>query len=375
MKNDLTIALDARTVYSESRRGTGKNLIDLYTLAARKRPNWRFVMLHRGQCEGDPFAGLDNVENICGEMPGDRYNAWLNLKLPLMARAAGADLLHCPANVAPKFKLLPYIMTLHDLIPLTGKDEKYVAWWRKNVAAGLAKARGVITPSEFSKQQIVSEFGGYSDKILVNHWAADSDIKCVTDEAQLAKIREKYGIDPARRYVFGYGADDVRKNTQRLLEVWSLLDEGLKKEYQLVLVGLNDRALKRFAGHLECYKCGDSVKLCGFADESDMAGLMSGATLLCYPSLSEGFGLPVLDAFACRTAVLTSDMTSLPEVGGDAAVYVAPKDVSSMVDGLSRLMMEEDLREELVDKGWHRLNKFTWDACVDRFVDFIERIF
>ncbi len=93
---------------------------------------------------------------------------------------------------------------------------------------------------------------------------------------------------------------------------------------------------------------------------------MSGATVLCYPSLSEGFGLPVLDAFACNTAVLTSNTTSLPEVAGDAAVLVDPEDCQSIAEALAELLRNERQRQELVARGRARLKKFTWQACAER---------
>lgn len=373
MKKNIKIALDARTVYTQVRRGTGKNLIDLYSRAARKRPQWQFVMLHRDKAANDPFSDLPNVTNVFGEFPGDRYNAWLNIKLPLMARKAGADILHCPANVAPKLKLLPYVLTLHDLIPLSGGDKKYVSWWRSNVAAGVKKACGVITPSDYSKRQIVSEFGDYADKIMVNHWAPDGDMKFVDDPVVLQAVRQKYGIDGRKRYVFGFGAADTRKNTQRMLNVWASLSDKYHEKYQLVLVGLNDCAMKKFTSQVKEIGCGDSVTLCGFADEEDMSALLSGADIMFYPSLLEGFGLPILDAFVCRSPVVTSNTTSLPEVGGDAVCYVDPICEKSIADGLMKLMDDDSMRCELVKRGLQRVESFTWDACVDRFIDFIER--
>jgi glycosyltransferase involved in cell wall biosynthesis len=107
------------------------------------------------------------------------------------------------------------------------------------------------------------------------------------------------------------------------------------------------------------------VLLHGFADEADLPALISGADVLCYPSLSEGFGLPVLDGFACGTAVLTSNVTSLPEVAGDAAVLVDPRDSQAIGRALQQLLSDEALRRGLVARGRERCKRFTWKACVD----------
>ena len=103
----------------------------------------------------------------------------------------------------------------------------------------------------------------------------------------------------------------------------------------------------------------------GFAPEEDIAPLLSGSLALCYPSLSEGFGLPILDAFACETPVLTSDRTSLPEVAGSAAVLVNPEDVGSIADGLKRLITEPKLRSELITAGRERARAFSWNVCAE----------
>lgn len=371
----MKIALDARTVYTAARRGTGKNLLDLYSRVAEEKPGWEFVMIHRGEPGiDDPFAGIDNISNVAGELKGDRYNCWLNYKLPMMARAVGADILHCPANVVPRLKLVPYVMTLHDLIPLECDDRKYAKWWGKNVAAGLKKARGIITPSYYSKRQILAEFGNYDDKILINHWAPDSAIKFVENPAVITEIKKKYGITPDKEYVFGFGAADERKNTQRILKVWAGLDEKIKAAHDLVLVGMNDYAIKRFTEQVKHLKCEDSVRLHGFADEKDIPALMTGAKLMCYPSLLEGFGLPILDAFKCHTAVLTSNATSLPEVGGDAAYYVDPRCERSIAAGLTKMLQDDFLRWEMAKKGQARVDMFSWDSCVQNFIEFMEKV-
>ncbi|MCK5114616.1 MAG: hypothetical protein KAR11_07640, partial [Phycisphaerae bacterium] len=108
------VCVDARTVYSPNPRGTGKNLVDLYARVAQRRKDLRFVMLHRNGSVSDPFAKIPNVENMCVDIPGDRWNFWENIRLPLTARRLKASLLHCPANTAPKFGKTPLLVTIHD---------------------------------------------------------------------------------------------------------------------------------------------------------------------------------------------------------------------------------------------------------------------
>jgi len=360
----MLLSLDARTVHSTRRRGTGKNLVDLYRRLAVMRPGWRFVMFHRGQGHDDPFAGLPNVEGRKIEMPGDRWDLWERVRLPLAARATRACLLHCPANTGPRWPLVPMVLTIHDLIPL---EEEFrtpeSASWGRRVGAGARKARRILTPSEYSKRCIVETFGIPADKIIVNPWAADAASRQVTDPAELERVRAKYGLPPDRPYVFGFGAADPRKNAERILSAWAGLGERRRREFVLLLVGIQAPAMDAFRSRARSLGLDKECLLHGFADQDDLPALLSGATALCYPSLSEGFGLPLLDAFACGTPVLTSNGTSLPEVAGEAAVLVDPRGVESIREGLERLLGDESLRRDLVRRGLDRLKRYSWEAC------------
>ena len=362
----MRIGVDMRSVYQRRRRGTGKNLLDLYTTMAERRPDWQFVMFHRGQGD-DPFVDAENITARCIDMPGDRFNFWQHIRLPLAVRAEKIDVLHCPACTAPRRPMAPLALTIHDLIPLDSRFPSTVskAWWR-NVKRAIRRARRIITPSHFTRQNLVNRLHVPSDRIVVNEWAPDRSCAQVTDEKQLAQARERYGLAGKCPYLFGFGASDPRKNTRGLLEAWAKLPEATRQEYRLLLVGIDQSALGEFQQLRDRLGLADRCVLAGFAADQDIPALLSGATALCYPSLSEGFGLPILDAFTCRTAVLVAVATSLPEVAGDAAVLVDPNDTDSIAMGLKRLIDDPDLRARLVERGSQRVRAYTWEACADR---------
>ena len=362
----MRIGVDMRSVYQRRRRGTGKNLLDLYTTMAERRPDWQFVMFHRGQGD-DPFVDAENITARCIDMPGDRFNFWQRIRLPLAVRAEKIDVLHCPACTAPRRPMAPMALTIHDLIPLDSRFPSTVskAWWR-NVKRAIRRARRIITPSHFTRQNLVNRLHVPSDKVVVNQWAPDRACAQVTDARELQQTRERYGLAGKCPYLFGFGASDPRKNTRGLLEAWAKLPESMRAEHRLLLVGIDQAALTEFGELKSSLGLGDSCVLAGFAAEQDIPALLSGATALCYPSLSEGFGLPILDAFTCRTPVLVADATSLPEVAGDAAVLVDPSSAESIAEGLKRLIDDESLRARLVERGSRRVEAFTWEACADR---------
>ena len=373
----IRIAVDARQLFRANRRGIGKTLAEVYAALARRRPGWEFVLVHQLAVPGPPaLAGLANVRAVRVDIPGgDRFGLWEAVRLPAAAVGCRAAALHCPANTGPRFPLAPMVLTVHDLIPLEiAPDVPDTRAWVKAVSAACRAARHITTVSEYSKSQLVARLGVPADKITVIGHAPDSRLARVTDPAELDRVRAKYGLRPGEPYAFGFGAADPRKNTARLIEAYAALPAELRAEFRLLLVGIQNEAAERFRRVAEERAVADRVVLHGFADEADLPALMSGATVLCFPSRSEGFGLPILDAFACRLPVLAGDRTSLPEVAGDAAVLVAPDDTAAVRDGLARLLAEPALRDRLRDRGTERLKGFTWDAAAEAYAGVFERV-
>lgn len=366
----MLIAVDARTVYSRQRRGTGKNLVDLYRHLAELRPEWTFVMFHQSAHADDPFAAYSNISARQIDIKGDRFDFWEQIRLPLAARAAGADVLHCPANTAPRLPLVPLVVSIHDLISLeSGPDPATARAWRRRLTHAATRARGILTPSHHSKQSIVRELKVPATKITVNHWAPDAACQQVTDEAVLDRVRSKYGLAPGQQHVFAFGASDPRKNTARIVEAWTGLDPALRARFPLLIVGVEGPALDRFRTLAQSRAPEGFWSINGFAEESDIPALLSGAALLCYPSLSEGFGLPILDAFVCEAPVITSNSTSLPEVAGDAAALVDPADTAAIRDALQRLLVSPAARAELRARGTRRVREFSWKRVAGTAAD------
>ncbi len=369
----MTVAIDARNVYRVQRRGTGKNLVDLYRQLARLRPHWRFIMLHEGDSRDDPFAGEENIANHALRVRGSRFNAWQDVAFPIAARMHGAGVIHAPANTAPFHPLGRMVVTIHDLIPLEMDPQSAsTSAWLKRVRRGARHARRIITPSGWSKEQIVRHLGVPEDKVVVNYWAADTSCRKVDDPARLAAIRRKYGVPGDQPYVLGFGGADARKNTRRVIEAWARLPQGLRTTSSLVLVGNQEPEWARLRELATTLGVAAACHLHGFADEIDISGLLSGAAALCYTSLSEGFGLPLVDAFECKTPILTSRTTSLGEIAGNAALQVDPANVDEIASGLCALLTDARLAGELVANANARRALFSWQTCAETVAQTLE---
>lgn len=369
----MRIALDARTIFRPQRRGTGKNLIDLYRQVARLRPDWRIMAYHRQTESVEMLLPSPQVQPRRIEMPGDRFHAWERVRLPWAALADRVQLLHCPANSAPAWLPTPTLVTIHDLIPLDlpqGRPIEQVLAYERMIRHACKNAQGIITPSQYTRDRLVGDLGADPAMITVNPWAADSATRLATP-VEVESVRRRYGV--IHPYVLHLGAADPRKNTRAVLKAWSQIASNLRQEWTLLVVGLDPASLSIMQTFSADLKLNRSVCLCGFAAEEDMPALLTGAQVLAYPSLSEGFGLPVLDAWACQTAILSSSTTSIPEVAGDGALLIDPSSLEDITSGLTKLMSDAQLREQLINRGLTRLPQFNWDATGRRFIGAVEK--
>jgi len=374
----MKLAVDARTIFRTERRGTGKNLVDLVRHIATLRPAWEIVLFHRGGRDAEhdsPFADHPNVQPRFIEIPGDRWDAWQQVRLPWAVWRAGADVLHCPANTAPRWCPVRRVVTIHDLIPM---DKRFnpdgAEAWAADVTRAARKAAAILTPSAFTAELVERTLGVSADKITVNGWAPDAACQRVTDQAALTDVRGRYGLDVEGRYVLAFGGADPRKNTARLLDAWAAIERPVRAGWSLLVVGLGPAELERFGRRAVALDIAGGCRLHGFADEADLPALVSGAEVMAYPSLSEGFGLPIVDAFVCGTAVLTSRTTSMPEIAGPAAELVDPEITADIARGLTLLMTEPERRARYVTAGLERATLFNWDATARRAIEVFERV-
>ena len=367
----MRIALDARTLFSPQRRGIGKSLQRLYSRLAAVRPDWQVYAYHRSPAYMPEDLPANFVPRFI-EMPGDRYDAWTQLRLPTAAWLDKAEVLHCPANHCPHWMPVPTVVTLHDLIPLDmpeGRSSDELHKFEQAVASACSKATAVISPSKYTRRRLVKDHGLHSKRAIVVPWGVTVEQETL-DVSDVDATVKRYGID--RPYMLHMGASEARKNTRGVIEAWAMVRLAYRQKWKLLIVGLDD-ATKDALGKL-CQALGlqNQVLLHGYAEETDLPVLLSAASALLYPSLSEGFGLPVLEAFAVATPVLTSDSTSLPEVAGDAAELVPPGVATALSSAITRLMKDPMRRGELVERGTHRLTQYRWADAAEQYAQVFE---
>lgn len=372
----MRIAVDARSVFQDSSvRGIGKSLVGLYKALAVVRPDWLFDLYFQDSAgRSNPFVGLPNVAPRPLSGPGDRFDAWLHFWLPLAAWRSGAGVLHCHGNTAPRFSRTPLVTTLHDLTHLAyPPPDPNLHKWVTNVRRAVRASRRVLTPSQDARADIVARLGVPADKIAVTNWGPTDQLTKTADAARLRAVRAEYAVPGP--FLLHFGMTIPRKNTGRVIDAWGRLTLAERGTAVLLVVGVESAAgIETFRARAAAAGVAAACAVRGYIPEADVAPLLTAANGLVYTPLAEGFGMPVLDAFACETPVLAGARSSVPEVAGDAAVSVEPADTPALAAGMARLLTDPALRDHLRVAGRDRLALFTWERCAEQVAGVFEEV-
>jgi glycosyltransferase involved in cell wall biosynthesis len=209
-------------------------------------------------------------------------------------------------------------------------------------------------------------------RISIVHLGVDPDLKRVSDPAAIERVRQRYGI--SERYILYLGTLQPRKNLTRLIEAFAEISETAAWPCQLVLAGKRGWMHEPIVLRAQELALEKRVVFPGFVEDADLPALYSGADLFVMPSLYEGFCLPVLEAMACEVPVACSNLSSLPEVAGDAALSFDPRDVEGMAATIARGLGDAELRATLVARGRERVRQFTWERCAQKVLETLVQV-
>jgi glycosyltransferase involved in cell wall biosynthesis len=274
----------------------------------------------------------------------------------------GIDLFHATDHLLPRLSRVKSVFTLHDLIfrlyPETHKPLN--RWFLTLMMPRFLQAAGaVIAVSEHTKRDAMDFYVIDEAKIHVIYEGVDSRFRPAPVQA-MTRVRQAYNLP--ERFILSLGTIEPRKNLSSLLEAYRVLrDQG--SELGLVIVGKKGWLYEGFFHRLRELGLEDEVLFTGFVPDGDLPAICSAAELFVFPSLYEGFGLPVLEAMACGAPVITSNVSSLPEVAGDAALLVDPASVRELTEAMAVVLEDEELRTSLQSKGPRQAAKFSWERA------------
>jgi glycosyltransferase involved in cell wall biosynthesis len=290
---------------------------------------------------------------------------WQRLRLPLAVETftGPLDIFHAPDFVLPPLRRARGILTVHDLsfmrVPQYA-EPALCAYLSRAVPRSVSRADHVLAVSQSTRRDLLELLAAAPDKITVVPNGVGEDFRRVTDREQLAGVQQRYGLPP--RFILGLSTLEPRKNFAGLIRAFARLGAG-GYGGDLVIAGGRGWLYEPIFAEVERQKLSGRVHFPGFVVNADLPALYTLADLFAFPSFYEGFGLPVLEALACGTPVICADNSSLPEVAGEAALMVGAEETEALAAGMRRLLADEELRQQLAQRGLAQARKFTWQEA------------
>ena len=367
-------ALIDATAVPVDRGGVGRYVDNLIPALVRVGVEVRAVCQLR---EREHYAQLSSREPVTVSRVVERRPvrlAWEQSGLVRAAKLIGADVVHSPHYTHPLLSRIPQVVTLHDATFFTDPEvhaRLKVRFFRLAIRLALTRADCCVVASQASADALVAVAGADPDQLQVAHLGVDTAVFAPPTAAAVGAVRERLGLREGQSWVAFLGTLEPRKNLGSLIRGWVAAVRDRVDPPALVLAGGSgwDDSLDAASAAVPA---GLTLLRPGYLPLELLAGLLGGAVVVAYPSLGEGFGLPVLEAMACGAPVLTTRKLALPEVGGDAVAYT-DTDAASIADALRNLLDDAGWRTRLGAAGLARAAGFTWEACAAAHVRAFER--
>jgi glycosyltransferase involved in cell wall biosynthesis len=367
----VRIAIDARKLHDY---GIGTYIRNLLRHLGRLDHETEYVVLCREEdCEAADQFGENFRPVIASSAP---YSLREQLQIPMRLRREGVELFHAPHYVLSPLTPCRSVVTIHDCIhlmfPQYLPNRLAYGYARTFLWSAARRSDRVLTVSETSKRDIMRLLGMDAGRVVVIPNAIDERFWTVPSEEEVTRVRERFLLtDP---FILYAGNIKPHKNLERLLEAFFRVRKRGLTDIRLLIIGdeISKYAVLRRTVHR--HNLHKHVRFLGFVPDATLAVLYRLASAFVFPSLYEGFGLPPLEAMASGTPVVTSNVSSLPEVVGDAAVLIDPYDADAIADGIHRVLTEPALREGLRARGLARAREYSWERSVRQIRDIYSEV-
>ncbi|HUF23525.1 MAG TPA: glycosyltransferase family 1 protein [Vicinamibacterales bacterium] len=362
----MRIAIDARKLRDF---GVGTYVRNVLRVLGRiDRENEYILLCRASDCDSVRALG-DNFRAVVE--PSGNYSVAEQIRVPLALKRAGAQVFHAPHYVLPPFLPCPAVVTIHDCIHLMFPEylpnRLAYAYARTFMTIAARRSARVLTVSEASKRDILRFFHVPSSKVEVIYNALDPAFDNPPEAEDVIRVRQRYQLDDS--FLLYAGNIKPHKNVDRVIEAFARLKKRGFERLKLVIIGDEISKSPQLRRAVHRHQLHKHVRFLGFVPDATLAILYRLADVFVFPSLYEGFGLPPLEAMASGTPVVTSNVSSLPEVVGDAALLVDPHDAEAIAAATERILTDEALRRTLVQKGLARAHGFSWERSVRRIRD------
>ncbi|WP_346239104.1 glycosyltransferase family 4 protein [Niabella insulamsoli] len=305
---------------------------------------------------------------------GYTYADWEQWSLPREIKKEKIDFLHATCNTAALNPGVPLMLTLHDIIYLESLNFKGTAYqnfgniYRKFVVPkAVEKSKVIVTVSNFEKDTIIKRLKVPEEKVKVIYNAANPKFNNQYDKELVRQFKEKYKLPDS--FILFLGNTAPKKNTPNLIEAYIHYLNSVNNPEPLVVLDYDAELVKNKLKEKNKSELIKWFVFPGFINASEMPLIYNAASLYVYPSLRESFGLPILEAMGCGTPVITSNTSSMPEIGGDAAIYIDPYNHVDIAEKMHSVLKDKDLQQDLSDKGVKRAAEFSWKTSATQLLD------
>lgn len=363
----IKIGINARYL---QRKVTGieRYLLELIKNMTRLEPTKKFVLFF---CGHEPVPDLQLPNNVDSYISKRNTRnriwriVWEQYLLAKELRQKNIQLFHGPSFVVPLAKPCKYILTVHDLSYYLYPESLTVAtrlYFKFFLPHSLKKADKIIADSQSTKKDLIRLFKTPEDKINVIYLGIDKEIYALKNKSLLAQVRHKYNLP--EKFILFIGMLSPRKNLPRMLNAFNILK---KKGYphKFVVVGAKGWLYESIFANVKKQNLQDEVIFTGYVPDAELPAFYKLADLFLFTTLYEGFGLPILEAMASGCPVVTSTTSSMPEVAGDAALLVDPKNVGEIAKAMENILTNKKLKQELIRAGSRQIKKFSWKKTAE----------
>lgn len=371
----MRIGIEAQRIFRKNKHGMDYVVLqEIRELQKMDTKNEYFVFVAPGE-----DICLEDTRNFhIFEIGGSFYPLWEQVSLPKAVKELDLDMLHCTSNTAPIFCRVPLILTLHDIIFLEPRDKsnkslyQNMGWFYRRLVVPriLKRCRRIITVSNYEMNNIMTKLNIPRERMAMIYNGYNEWFRPIADTAQ---VYQKYIEEPG--YFFFLGNTDPKKNTERTLIAYAKYLEKSEVKRKLLMADLGKEYLNEIVrrNHLEDMM--QQVVMPGYIVNSDLPFIYNSAFAFLYTSLRESFGIPLLEAMACGTPVITSNTSSMPEIGGPDAILINPEDPDAIAEMMIRLETDDEYYRRQEKIGLVRAEQFSWQQTAEQLLYLYEKVY
>ena len=322
------------------------------------------------------FSSHEHAKEIWVE--GKNKATWDQIAIPRACRREEIDVIFHPKFTAPLFVSCKAVMVVHGADWLIPEQARFYTWWdvkymQMMLPLYVRKSSAVISVSQETTDNFNRILKLQAGKIQTIYFAPARYFRRITDPAVLQQVRERYQLPEKFILTLTKPKGDSRKNLGQIFKAYACYHEKTSRPHRLVIGG-KDCHLFREKYEIPTEGYGKDILFPGWIDQMDMPAVFSLADLFLYPSNLEAFPIPLTEAMACGTPILTSNVNGLKEIAGDAALLIEPSDTEGIANGVAQILSDCELREALSRKGLERSSVFSWDRCAKNTLALLERV-